>query len=517
MTPPSPGQNATILAVELTDFSAIELRDAIRSGETSAADAARACLARIEEVDSGENGVNAFIQTFPERALEQAMKIDERVAKEGAETVGPLAGVPVAIKDNMCLAHGRTTCGSRMLENYESPFTATAVQRLIDAGAIVLGKTNLDEFAMGSSTEHSYFGPTRNPWDRSRVPGGSSGGSAAAVAARMAPLALGSDTGGSIRQPAGLTGVVGCKPTYGRVSRWGLVAFASSLDQIGPFGRTVSDVALALDVICGFDELDSTSVNTSAPACAQAVDAPINKLRVGVPKQARNEKNHPAVAEALERAIGVYQSLGAQIVDIDLPTIEYGIAAYYIIAPAEASSNLARFDGVRYGRRAEIGAHEDLISLYSRSRAEGFGEEVQRRIMLGTFALSSGYYDAYYTTALRARRLVKEDFDRVFATEGGGPGVDVVLSPSTPTPAFRIGEKADDPLAMYLEDYYTVTANLAGIAGVSVPAGLASMDDGVRAPVGVQLFSPPFSEERLMRAANMLESGLDWNDRRPPL
>lgn len=499
-----------------TDLSLTDLRDAIASKRLSAEDAARASLDRIEALDGG---LHAFLEVFGDRAVDQARAIDLRIARGGAAAVGPLAGVPVAIKDNMCLDYGRTTCASRILEKYESPYTATAVRRLIDAGAVIVGKTNLDEFAMGSSTEHSAFGPTRNPWDPERVPGGSSGGSAAAVAARMVPAALGSDTGGSIRQPAALCGVVGCKPTYGRVSRYGLVAFASSLDQIGPFARTVGDTALLLDVLCGFDPMDSTSVPTETPDFLKKLDAPYDELRLGVPREARSERNHPAVAAALDEAIGQFVSMGATIVDIELPHLEYGIAAYYIVAPAEASSNLARYDGVRYGHRARLAPGEDLVALYSRSRAEGFGPEVQRRIMLGTFALSSGYYDAYYNTALKVRRLIKGDFDRAFARGPGTPGVDAVLMPSTPAPAFRIGEKLNDPLAMYLEDVYTVMANLAGIAGVSLPAGIAgagsSGPGSPGLPVGVQLFCPAFKEEHLLRIARMFERATDWNSRRP--
>ncbi len=479
----------------------------------------RASLARIEAHDGG---IHAFLETFPERALERAREIDRRIASgggsSGAAAIGPLAGVPIAIKDNMCLDYGRTTCASRILERYESPFTGTAVQRLIDAGAIIIGKTNLDEFAMGSSTERSAFGPTRNPWDAERVPGGSSGGSAAAVAARMVWGSLGSDTGGSIRQPAGLCGITGCKPTYGRVSRYGLVAFASSLDQIGPFARTVEDCALLLQVISGFDALDSTSVQMEAPDLVSKLDEPIEGLRIGVPKEARSERNHPAVARSLDAAIETFRGLGAEIVDVELPHLEYGIAAYYIVAPAEASSNLARYDGVRYGHRAKMGAGDDLIALYSKSRAEGFGPEVQRRIMLGTFALSSGYYDAYYNTALKTRRLIKRDFDRVFADQSG-PLAHAVLMPSSPSPAFRLGEKTDDPLALYLEDVYTVMANLAGIGGISIPAGFSAPgESGARElPVGAQLFCPAFAESLMFRAARMFEKATDWNRRAPVL
>ena len=475
----------------------VEIRDAIRSGAMSSEEATRGCLERIESLDGT---LHAFTQVFAERVIADAKAIDVRIASDGAERVGALAGVPVALKDNICLEWGRTTCCSRILEEYESPYTATAAQRLIDAGAVIVGKTNLDEFAMGSSTEHSCFGPTRNPWDVDRTPGGSSGGSAAAVASGMVPMALGSDTGGSIRQPAALCGIVGVKPTYGRVSRWGLAAFASSLDQIGSLTRTVEDAALTLDVISGVDPLDSTSARVETPCFSDRLDEPIEGLRIGVPAQAHSEQNDSEVTRVFEESVERLRAMGAEIVDVDLPHMGYGVAAYYIVAPAEASSNLARYDGIRYGRRAEITKDEDLETLYSRSRAEGFGGEVRRRIMLGTYALSSGYYDAYYNTALKARRLIKGDFDAVFSTEEGGAGVHAVLLPSTPTPAFRIGEKIDDPLALYLEDIYTVTANLAGIPGVSVPAGFTEAE-GKRLPVGAQLLCPAFGEVNMLRIA----------------
>ncbi|TVQ33354.1 MAG: Asp-tRNA(Asn)/Glu-tRNA(Gln) amidotransferase subunit GatA [Phycisphaeraceae bacterium] len=503
--------------MELHDHTLIQLRDAIARREVSSEEAIRASLARIDSLDTGENGLNAFLEVFHDRALDDARAIDRRIAAEGAEAVGPLAGVPVAIKDNMCLDHGRTTCASRILENYESPYTATAVQRLIDAGAVIVGKTNLDEFAMGSSTEHSAFGPTLNPWDRARAPGGSSGGSAAAVAARMVPGALGSDTGGSIRQPAGLCGVVGVKPTYGRVSRYGLVAFASSLDQIGPFARNCADAALLMNVITGHDPLDSTSVDFEAPDHLTELERPLEGLRLGVPRLARSDQNHPEVARIFESAIEAYSGLGAEIVDIELPLMKSGVAAYYIVAPAEASSNLARYDGVRYGRRAEIGPNDDLVALYARSRAEGFGSEVQRRIMLGTFALSSGYYEAYYNTALKTRRLIKNEFDAVFA-DASGPRVHAVLTPSSPEPAFKLGAKLDDPLAMYLEDIYTVTANLAGVAGVSIPGGFVDLPGAPKGlPVGLQLLCPTFAEASMLRIARMFEKTGDWNSRAPEL
>jgi len=490
-------------------MTALAIRDAIAGGEMSCAEAVESCLSRIA---SRNGALNAFLEIFEEGALDRARTLDARIAQEGAGAVGPLAGVPVALKDNMCLSWGRTTCASRMLERYESPYTATAAQRLLDAGCVILGKTNLDEFAMGSSTEHSAFGPTRNPWDAERSPGGSSGGSAAAVAARMAPLALGSDTGGSIRQPAALCGVVGLKPTYGRVSRWGLVAFASSLDQIGPFARSVADAAAALDAICGMDPFDSTSADVPAGGFGQGLDDPPTGLRIGVYRPKETSGQHPAVSESVERAARLFEEAGAELVEVELPNIRYAIAAYYLVAPAEASSNLARYDGVRYGRRAELAPGEDLEALYARSRAEGFGPEVQRRILLGTHALSSGYYDAYYNTALKARRVIKGDFDRALSPEGAG--AHAVLMPATPEPAFRIGAKTDDPLALYLQDVYTAPANLAGVPGISLPAGFAEVE-GRRLPVGVQLCGKAFDERTLLRIARLYERAADLGDEAP--
>ncbi len=480
-------------------MSVIEVRDAVVSRRFSAEDVVRACLDRIETVGPK---LNCFTQVFRDHATARVKEIDARV--RAGEAFGPLVGVPIAIKDNICLNFGRTTCASKILEHYESPYTATAARRLINAGAVIVGKTNLDEFAMGSSSEHSAFGPVRNPWDPNRVPGGTSGGSAAAVAARLVPLTIGSDTGGSMRQPAALCGVVGLKPTYGRISRYGLVAHASSLDQIGPLARSVADAALALEVMAGHDERDSTSADLESPAIISEIEKPISGLRIGVPREVRSERNHASVTESMERASMALRAAGAEIIDIELPHLKYGVAAYYIISTAEASSNLARFDGVRYGRRAELKEGEGLFELYARSRAEGFGPEVKRRIMLGTYALSAGYYDAYYLTALKARRKVKEDFDRVFAR--GGAAVNAVLMPTTIGPAFRIGKKSDDPLAMYLEDVYTVTANLAGLPAVSVPAGMADVD-GVKLPVGVQVLGRAFEEDVVLRAALAIERG----------
>jgi aspartyl-tRNA(Asn)/glutamyl-tRNA(Gln) amidotransferase subunit A len=396
-----------------------------------------------------------------------------------------------------------------MLENFRAPYDATVVKRLEAAGAVVIGKTNLDEFAMGSSTENSAFRITRNPWDTSRVPGGSSGGSAAAVAAGMCYAALGSDTGGSIRQPAALCGVVGLKPTYGRVSRYGLVAFASSLDQIGPFGRSVPDVAAMLNVISGHDPMDSTSAPQGVPDYLKDLDTPLSGLRIGIVKEySLTEGMDPQVQQAIDSAIAEYKKQGAQIVDVSLPNTEYGIAAYYIIAPCEASSNLARYDGVHFGHRTKEKV-TDIIELFSKSRAEGFGPEVQRRIMIGTYALSSGYYDAYYLRALKMRALIKRDFDEAFKK------CDVILCPTSPTPAFKVGEKTGDPLAMYLCDVFTVTCNIAGIPGISLPCGFTSGEKPL--PIGLQLLGPTFSESTLLRAARMYERATEWHTRRPTL
>lgn len=491
------------------ELSIGELSGKVARREVSAEEAARSSL---DSIAAHDGRLGSLLQVLGDDALAQAREIDKRLA--AGEAPGALAGVPVVVKDNICTAFGRTTCASRMLEGYRSPFTATAAQRLLDAGAVIVGKANLDEFAMGSSTENSALCVTRNPWDLSRVPGGSSGGSAAAVAARLVPGALGSDTGGSVRQPASFCGVVGVKPTYGRVSRWGLVAYASSLDQIGPIARTVGDAARLTSVICGFDPLDATSSDAVMPDLLENLERPVPGLRVGVPRQALSAANHPAVNAALEKARNALEDAGAQVVEVDLPMLEHGIAAYYIVALAEASSNLARFDGVRYGRRAELAEGEDLIDLYARSRAEGFGAEVRRRIMLGTYALSSGYYDAYYLTALKARRLIKQGFDRVFEEGGAGSGCHAVLMPTAPTPAFRLGEKTDDPVQMYLEDIYTVPVNLAGIAAMSVPAGMAEVE-GAALPVGVQVVCPAFEEGTMFRVGRMIEAGVVLGDLRP--
>ncbi len=474
-----------------------QLRDAIAKGEISAVQTAQAYLDRIALHDPT---IHAFHETYNERTLERAQQVDD------GKITGPLAGVPIAIKDNLCTTFGRTTCSSKILDNFQAPYTATAVAKLEAAGAIVLGKTNMDEFAMGSSTENSARGMTANPWDTTRVPGGSSGGSAAAVAADFAPGALGSDTGGSIRQPAALCGVVGMKPTYGRISRYGLVAFASSLDQIGPFCRSVEDAALLLDAITGHDPLDSTSLNEPVPEHYKTVRQGTPKnLRIGLAKQYMSDANDPALTKAVEQAIEVYKQAGAEIVEVDLPHTEYGIAVYYVVATAEASSNLARYDGIHYGHRTEN--PDDLVDLYAASRAEGFGEEVKRRIMLGTYVLCSGYYDAYYLRALKVRRLIKNDFEQAFEQ------CDAILCPTTTGPAFKAGDKTDDPLAMYLNDVYTVNANLSGIPGISLPAGLT--DEGL--PVAVQLFGSWFDEARLLQIAQVYETATSHQHHRPTM
>jgi aspartyl-tRNA(Asn)/glutamyl-tRNA(Gln) amidotransferase subunit A len=473
--------------------TALAIAADVRAGRRRARDIVARALARIDATNAR---LNALCQVFGPEALARAAHIDALVAS--GQDPGPLAGVPVAIKDNICTTLGYTTCASRFLEHYRSPFDATVVQRLLDAGAVIVGKANLDEFAMGSSTESSAHGPTRNPWDVGRVPGGSSGGSAAAVAAGMVPLALGSDTGGSIRQPASHCGVVGLKPTYGRVSRSGLVAYASSLDQIGPITTTVHDAALAARVLCGHDPLDSTSAPVDVPDFVEQIDHPLTHVTIGVPAQARSASNHPSVAITLDDALRALQDRGARVVDIDLPHADFAIAAYYLIATAEASSNLARFDGVRFGRRATLAPGATLEDLYKLSRSQGFGPEVQKRIMLGTYALSAGYYDAYYARALKARRLIKQDYDRAFAA-----GVTAILMPASPGPAFRLGEKTADPLAMYLEDVYTVGVNLAGLPAISVPAGL-DHSTGTPLPIGLQLVGPALGEVSLLRVAHML-------------
>jgi len=446
----------------------------------------------FEEIHRTDKDVRAFLTLCPDQALEEARRLDVRIA--AGEKIQPLAGVPVAIKDNMVMRGVPTTCGSRILEGYLPPYTATSVERLRSAGAIVVGKTNLDEFAMGSSTENSGFYATRNPHNLDYVPGGSSGGSAAAVAAGMSLVALGSDTGGSIRTPASFCGVVGMKPTYGRVSRYGLVAYASSLDQIGPFTKTVRECAEVLSAICGFDSYDSTSANVPVESFASELDRPLTGVRIGVPREYFVPGLDGEVKARFEQTIKVYEGLGCKIEEIGLPHTEYAVAAYYLIATAEASSNLARYDGVRYGLRQ--GGEAGLADMYRKTRMAGFGKEVKRRILLGTYALSAGYYDAYYLKAQKVRTLILKDFQKAFEQ------VDLVLTPTSPTVAFRIGEKINDPLSMYLSDIFTITCNLAGLPGISIPAGVNSAG----LPIGVQLLGNHFQESLLLRAAHNFET-----------
>jgi aspartyl-tRNA(Asn)/glutamyl-tRNA(Gln) amidotransferase subunit A len=445
----------------------------------------------FDEIDRTDKDVRAFITLCRDRAFEDARRIDAKIA--AGETLEPLSGVPVAIKDNMALRDVPTTCGSKILEGYTPPYTATAVERLRGAGAIIVGKTNMDEFAMGSSNENSAFFATRNPHNLDYVPGGSSGGSAAAVAAGMSLISLGSDTGGSIRTPAGFCGVAGIKPTYGRVSRYGLVAFASSLDQIGPFAKTVRECAQTLDIICGFDHFDSTSADLPVEPLARDIDQPIKDMRVGIPREYFIPGMDAEVKSRLEECIKVYESMGCKLEEISLPNTEHAVAAYYLIATAEASSNLARYDGVRYGVRK--GGEAGLNDMYRKTRMNGFGKEVKRRILLGTYALSAGYYDAYYLKALKVRTLILQDFRKAFER------VDLILTPTSPTVAFKIGEKTDDPLSMYLSDIFTITCNLAGLPGISVPCGKNSAG----LPIGMQLLANHFQEALLLRAAHSFE------------
>lgn len=502
-----------------------QLRD-LESGAVSSVELTQAHLERIQAVD---DRVGAFLRVDADRALEQAAEVDEKRAK--GQSIGLLAGLPIAVKDILCDRGQTTTCASRILENFRPPYDATVIAKLRAADAVLIGRTNLDEFAMGGSTENSAFQITRNPWDLERSPGGSSGGSAAAVAAGMAPLAIGTDTGGSIRQPAGLCGVVGMKPTYGRVSRYGVVAYASSLDQVGPFGTSVEGVALLLEAIAGHDSRDTTSLNLPALAYSQSVNKPLVGLKIGWVREHFGVGLDAEVEKSVRAALEVYKSLGATLHEISLPHSKYAVATYYVIAPSEASSNLARYDGVHFGYRtnekemlAELDAERKqleaagdkvaldkldtaLVRMYRRSRAEGFGPEVKRRIMLGTYALSAGYYDAYYLKALKVRRLIRQDYDKAFAQ------VDLIAGPISPTPAFKIGEMAGDPLAMYLLDIYTVSANLAGIPGLCLPCGKSK--SGL--PIGLQLQAPALEEDRLLRGARMYEQATDWHKMRAPL
>lgn len=474
-----------------------QLSQALKEKKISAHDLTVAYLQRIEQFNPS---LNSFISVTAEQALKAAAEADSLLQQGKAK---PLTGIPIAHKDIFCTFGVKTTCGSKMLANFISPYDATVVQKLQAAGTIMLGKTNMDEFAMGSSNENSHFGPVLNPWDLSRVPGGSSGGSAAAVAARLAPGATGTDTGGSIRQPAALCGITGLKPTYGLVSRYGMIAFASSLDQGGPMAQTAEDNALLLNAMAGFDEKDSTSSQQSPADYTANLNDSLTGLRIGLPKQFFNANLAPDIAKVVDIAIAELTKLGAQFSEVDLPNMALAIPAYYVIAPAECSSNLARFDGVRYGYRCEN--PQNLEDLYKRSRGEGFGAEVKRRIMIGTYVLSSGYYDAYYLKALKARRLIQQDFVHALSQ------VDVILSPTCPDVAFKLGEKLADPVSMYLSDIYTIAVNLAGLPGISLPAGFSQS-----LPVGIQLIGSYFQEARLLNVAHQFQQVTDWHQRIPP-
>jgi aspartyl-tRNA(Asn)/glutamyl-tRNA(Gln) amidotransferase subunit A len=483
-----------------TDLTATALAARIAAREIAATEA---CQAALERIAAHDGGLHAFQTVVAERALARAKKLDAMQAS-GAP-IGPLHGVPIALKDNLCTRDVLTTASSRILDGFVPPYDATVVRRLESAGAVIVGKTNLDEFAMGSSTENSAFGPSRNPWATDRTPGGSSGGSAVAVAARMVSAALGSDTGGSIRQPAALSGIVGLKPTYGRVSRYGLLAFASSLDQIGPLTRTAEDAALLLEVIAGADTNDSTAAVQPVPGYRSALTGEIRGLRVGLPRTVLAEGVDREVLRAFDASMRALQSHGADVIEIDLPHAQYAIPVYYLIATAEASSNLARYDGARYGLRAPLGRDATLRAMYDRTRDEGFGAEVKRRIMLGTYVLSHGYYDAYYLKAQQVRTLVRRDYEHAFER------VDIVAMPTTPTPAFRLGEKTSDPIQMYLADVFTVSANLAGLPSISIPCGFSPC----RLPIGLQLTGRPFDEATLLRVADAYQRKTDWHTHAP--
>ena len=473
-----------------------ELARGLDAGDFSAVELATTLLDRIEAMDAS---LNSVLTVTRDEALAAAASAD---AARAAATAGPLAGLPILHKDIFCTRGVRTSCGSKMLDNFIPPYDATVVERLAAAGAVMLGKTNMDEFAMGSSNETSFYGNVMNPWDHERSPGGSSGGSSAAVAARFAPAATGTDTGGSIRQPAALTGTVGIKPTYGRVSRYGMIAFASSLDQAGVIARSVEDAALLLAVMAGFDERDSTSIEHPVPDYRAGLDVPIRGLKIGVVRQHFDAGLDDATGARVKEALAVYEANGATLVDVDLPNLDQSVPTYYVVAPAECSSNLSRFDGIRFGYRAKD--PEDLADLYCRTRGEGFGAEVKRRILTGTYVLSAGYYDAYYLKAQQVRQLIADDFRRAFAS------VDVIAGPTAPTAAFRLGEKTDDPVTMYLNDIYTIGANLAGLPAMSVPCGFA---DGL--PVGLHLVAPHFAEGALLAAGHQYQLETDWHTHCP--
>lgn len=483
--------------MEFNHFTLTQAHEGIRTKQFSVRELADACLAQIERVDSK---IHAYLDVHADAARARADAIDAQIAH--GEDPGPLAGIPFAIKDNMTIEGTRTTAGSKILEHYNASYDATVITKLKEAGAVVLGKTNLDEFAMGTSTENSAFGPTKNPWDHTRVPGGSSGGSAAAVAADECIAALGSDTGGSIRQPAGLCGVVGLKPTYGAVSRYGLIAMASSLDQIGPIAKTVEDAAFIFDAIKGPDKNDSSSARASSAPVVPSLALGIKGMKIGVPKEYFIDALDARIEQSIHDALEVLKELGANIVNIELPTTPSALSVYYIIQPAEVSANLARFDGMRYGYRAEDA--QNLTEMYCKSRERGLGAEPRRRIMLGTYALASGYYDAYYKKAQLVRELVRRDFANAFRT------VDCILTPTSPNPAFRIGEKSSDPLTLYLEDVFTVSANIAGVPGLAVPCGFAQEGD-MRLPIGMQFLGRHFDEETILRAGFAFQQARDWH------
>ncbi len=483
----------------MIDSSLKQLSADLAAKKISSVELTRAYLDRIE---ANNAAINAFVTVDPDASLAQARAADERIARGEAQ---PLTGIPVAHKDIWCAKGWRTTCGSRMLETFRSPYDAHVIQRFNEAGAVILGKTNMDEFAMGSSNENSWFGPVKNPWNTDYVPGGSSGGSAAAVAAALAPAATGTDTGGSIRQPAALCGVSGLKPTYGLVSRYGMIAFASSLDQGGPLARSAEDLAALLDTMVGFDARDSTSLERPPENYARMLDEPLTGVRIGLPREYFGEGISADVRKSVEEAIDAYRELGATTVEISLPASELSVPAYYVIAPAEASSNLSRYDGVRYGYRAK--SYDDLLDMYCKTRAEGFGAEVKRRVLIGTYVLSHGYYDAYYLQAQRIRRLIARDFSRAFEQ------CDVIMSPTSPSTAFRIGDRTADPVQMYLSDVFTIAANLAGLPGMSIPCGL----DMAGLPVGLQIIGNYFSEARMLNVANVFQKQTDWHLRKPPI
>ncbi|CAM3442926.1 Asp-tRNA(Asn)/Glu-tRNA(Gln) amidotransferase subunit GatA [Halomonas casei] len=472
-----------------------QLAAALKKGEFSSRELTTHYLQRIEKADSK---LNSFISVTAEQALTQADTADSTRA---AGKAGTLTGIPLALKDIFCTRDVKTSCGSKMLDNFIAPYNATVVEKLNAAGTVSVGKTNMDEFAMGSSNENSFYGPVKNPWDLTAVPGGSSGGSAAAVAAGLVPAAMGTDTGGSIRQPAAFCGITGLKPTYGRVSRYGIIAYASSLDQAGPMARSAEDCAHLLGVIAGHDGRDSTSVARGVPDYVEGLNAPLSGLKIGLPKEYFGDGLDPAVEKAVREAVSVYESLGATVREVSLPHTHYAIPAYYVIAPAEASSNLSRYDGVRFGHRCDNPS--DLIDLYTRSRAEGFGEEVKRRILIGTHTLSEGFFDAYYTKAQKVRRLIRQDFLDAFQD------VDVLMGPASPTPAFDLGAKKD-PVSMYLQDIYTIAVNLAGIPGISVPAGFVG-----KRPVGLQILGTHFAEAQLLNVAHQFQQATDWHLQRP--